>query len=297
MTGNNTVMTAAALAAALLAGLAIFRGLRAARRRATVHADLPAPARPPALTLAKVAPVLPSAPLAATVLYTDAKGQSSVREVVIHSRKQQGEGRSALNVHEGDNPAPKIYLIERISRLDYTVEGEQYSLSSSEQIRELLERVIPFKGERPARPARPAPQTEPRGSEETAASSAAPAPPAAPVPLASLLPSGARGFAVIDLETTGFGAEHRILEIAVIRLEPDGRVKDVWDTLVHPGISIPLRQGPGQTSRPRRDGGERPRLRGGGGHPHPARPGADLKNPRKPLPHWAARDLGTGEAG
>jgi len=239
MTGNHAVMTALALAAALLAGLAIFRVLRVARRRATVHADLPAPASPPAPTLAKVAPVLPSAPLAATVHYTDAKGQSSVREVVIHSRKQQGEGRSALNVREGGNPTPKIYLIERISRLDYTVEGEQYSLTSSVLIRELLERAIPFKGERPARPSRPAPQAEPREPEETAASSAAPAPSPAPVPLPSLLPSGARGFAVIDLETTGFGAEHRILEIAVIRLEPDGRVKDEWDTLVHPGMAIP----------------------------------------------------------
>ena len=239
MTGNHAVMTALALAAALLAGLAIFRVLRVSRRRATVHADLPAPASPPAPTLAKVAPVLPSAPLAATVHYTDAKGQSSVREVVIHSRKQQGEGRSALNVREGGNPTPKIYLIERISRLDYTVEGEQYSLTSSVLIRELLERAIPFKGERPARPSRPAPQAEPREPEETAASSAAPAPSPAPVPLPSLLPSGARGFAVIDLETTGFGAEHRILEIAVIRLEPDGRVKDEWDTLVHPGMAIP----------------------------------------------------------
>ncbi len=233
MNGNNAVMTALAVAAALLAVLAIFRGLRAARRRATVHADLPAP------TLATVAPVLPSAPLTATVHYTDAKGQSSVREVVIHSRKPAGEGRPALNVREGGNPTPKIYLIERISRLDYTVEGELCSLTSAELIRELLECAIPLKGDRPVRPAPSAPQTELQEPEETAETSVAPALPVAPAPLASLLPSGARGFAVIDLETTGFGADHRILEIAVIRLEPDGRVKDVWETLVHPGMAIP----------------------------------------------------------
>jgi len=195
--------------------------------------------------LAAVAPVLPSAPLAATVHYTDAKGQSSVREVVIHSRKPAGEGRPALNVREGGNSMPKLYLIERISRLDYRLEGELVSLSSTELIRELLERAIPLKGERPARPARPAPQTgpldspQPREPEKPAAVPAAPAPQAGPLPLPSLLPSGARGFAVIDLETTGFGAAHRILEIAVIRLEPDGRIKDEWDTLVHPGMPIP----------------------------------------------------------
>lgn len=246
MTGNNAVMTALAVATALLTGLAIFRGLRAARRQGAVHADLPAPATPPAPTLAKVVPVLPSAPLAATVHYTDAKGQSSVREVVIHSRKLEEGGCRALNVREGGDPTPRVFLIERISRLDYTVEGEPVSLSSTELIRELLERAIPLKGERAARPqARPRPQTEPLASpqprepEKAAAVPAAPTPPAAPLPLPSLLPSGARGFAVIDLETTGFGTAHRILEIAVIRLEPDGRVKDEWDTLVHPGMAIP----------------------------------------------------------
>ncbi len=243
MTGSNAVMLALALAFGLLASFGILRGLRAARRRASVHADLPAaavaPATLPAPTLATVATVLPSAPLKATVHYTDAKGQSSVREVVIHSRKLQREGRHALNVREGGNPTPKIYLIERISRLDYTVEGELCSLTSAGLIRELLVSAIPLKGERPPRPARPAPQTKPQEPEETAESSLAPAHLAGPAPLASLLPSGARGFAVIDLETTGFGGDHRILEVAVLRLEPDGRLKDVWDTLVHPGMAIP----------------------------------------------------------
>ncbi|MFM7312384.1 MAG: exonuclease domain-containing protein [Cyanobium sp.] len=183
--------------------------------------------------------MLPSAPLKAIVHYTDANGQSSVREVVIHSRKLEGEGCRALNVREVGNPTPRMYLIERIRRLDYTVEGELCSLSSAVQIRELLVAVIPLKGERPHRTTQPEPQKQAREPGKTAVVSLAPAPLAGPAPLPSLLPSGARGFAVIDLETTGFGAEHRILEIAVIRLEPDGRLKDVWDTLVHPGMAIP----------------------------------------------------------
>lgn len=60
-----------------------------------------------------------------------------------------------------------------------------------------------------------------------------------PKPLPSLLPRGARGFAVIDLETTGFGRSCRIVEIALVRLDPQGRISEEWDTLVHPGIPIP----------------------------------------------------------
>ena len=235
MTGNNTTMTVLAVAFGLLAGFWILRLLQAARRKATVHADLPAAAVTP--TLATVAPVLPAAPLTATVHYTDAGGRSSVREVVIHSRKLVGEGRDALNVREGGDPTPKLYLIERISRLDYTVEGEICSLTSAVLIRELLERVIPFKEPRSPRNDRVAPEPAPAASE--AGHVPEPSSAQAALPLPSLLPEGACGFAVFDLETTGFGAEHRILEIAVIRLEPDGRIKDVWETLVHPGMAIP----------------------------------------------------------
>jgi DNA polymerase-3 subunit epsilon len=139
--------------------------------------------------------------------------------------------------------------------LEYTLDGQQYALTSAERIRELLEQVIPLQGARRVRKARqvqaespmpvapaalaaPPPASAPA---PPAAAGASPAPeaPATPLPLDALLPQGSRGFAVIDLETTGFGSEHRILEIAVIRLEPDGSERDVWETLVHPGMPIP----------------------------------------------------------
>lgn len=46
----------------------------------------------------------------------------------------------------------------------------------------------------------------------------------------------ARGFAVIDLETTGFSPDHhdRIVEIAIVHVSPDGHVEGVWETLVNP---------------------------------------------------------------
>lgn len=43
------------------------------------------------------------------------------------------------------------------------------------------------------------------------------------------------GFAVVDVETTGlYPGSHRIAEIAVVHVAPDGTVGDRWETLVNP---------------------------------------------------------------
>lgn len=48
-------------------------------------------------------------------------------------------------------------------------------------------------------------------------------------------------YAVVDVETTGGGQRngHRITEIAIVRLDADGRLLDEFSTLVNPGRSIP----------------------------------------------------------
>lgn len=53
-------------------------------------------------------------------------------------------------------------------------------------------------------------------------------------------------FAVLDVETTGLTptAGDQIIEIAISRLDRDGRVIDEWDTLVNPGHDVD----PGPTS-------------------------------------------------
>ena len=45
-----------------------------------------------------------------------------------------------------------------------------------------------------------------------------------------------RGFAIIDVETTGLfpGGTDRVVEVAVVHLDPDGTVTGRWDTLVNP---------------------------------------------------------------
>jgi DNA polymerase III epsilon subunit family exonuclease len=44
-----------------------------------------------------------------------------------------------------------------------------------------------------------------------------------------------RPLAVIDVETTGFTpGPDRVVEVAVVRVRPDGTIEDQWETLVHP---------------------------------------------------------------
>jgi DNA polymerase-3 subunit epsilon len=48
------------------------------------------------------------------------------------------------------------------------------------------------------------------------------------------------GYSVIDLETTGLSPakHHRIVEIGVVEVSPEGEIEDEWSTLVNPGRDI-----------------------------------------------------------
>ena len=55
-----------------------------------------------------------------------------------------------------------------------------------------------------------------------------------------LLPDGAKGFAVFDLETTGLDTSAcSIVEIALVCVDPSGRITETWETLLNPGCTIP----------------------------------------------------------
>ncbi|SDS41244.1 3'-5' exonuclease [Corynebacterium timonense] len=47
------------------------------------------------------------------------------------------------------------------------------------------------------------------------------------------------GYVVVAIETTGFSAADRIVEVGVVQLDPSLRVEEEWDTLVDPGKAIP----------------------------------------------------------
>jgi DNA polymerase-3 subunit epsilon len=48
------------------------------------------------------------------------------------------------------------------------------------------------------------------------------------------------GFAVIDFETTGLfpGGHDRVIEVAIVHVDPAGRIGERWDTLVNPGRDL-----------------------------------------------------------
>jgi hypothetical protein len=50
----------------------------------------------------------------------------------------------------------------------------------------------------------------------------------------------ARGFAVIDLETTGLfpGGHDRIVELAVVHIDDQGLITGQWETLLNPGRDL-----------------------------------------------------------
>lgn len=62
----------------------------------------------------------------------------------------------------------------------------------------------------------------------------------AAVPWPGEAPLGATPWTVVDLETTGFDPwpQHRAVEVAVVRLAPDGAVVAEFDTLVNPGRAV-----------------------------------------------------------
>ncbi|MFD8595893.1 DEDDh family exonuclease [Kitasatospora sp. NPDC059646] len=57
-----------------------------------------------------------------------------------------------------------------------------------------------------------------------------------PLPAQRTGPGGGtgRGFAVVDVETTGLGRSDRVISAGVYQLDPDGEVTDHWYTLVNP---------------------------------------------------------------
>ena len=183
----------------------------------------------------------PQGKIRAWVTYRKTNGACSEREVVIYSRVMKEGQLYAVNIRESGDGVPKKFLVTGLERLQLLDATPETILDSPAEIRRWIEANLPLKSERRvATKSRRASGPQPAQIRDSAAaveSQPAVAPVAQPLPM--LLPEGAKGFAVIDLETTGFGALHRIVEVAVIRLDPDGRLKDEWDSLLNPGMPIP----------------------------------------------------------
>lgn len=231
----------------LVVTLGVWQLLRRQGRSAAAHTETrsesaqevikpaaaPAPARVPAVAAPERTAV---APVQARVTYTKADGSTSVRNLTLYSRNLKDGIKHSLNCRQQGERVTKQFLLSGISRLELPDQSPPLELVSSGEIRHWLDQTIPVRSPE-ARQARTSGKAAPAAppAAHPQPSTAAPA----PAPLPTLLPDGARGFAVLDLETTGVGRQCRIVEIALVRLDPQGRITEEWETLVHPGIPIP----------------------------------------------------------
>ena len=255
------LVTVAALA---LIVLSVWRPLRRSVKRVNTHSEpisAPTSTRPEQRTTAEVphnspqqpapvqapATVTPTRPAAGLMHYIKVDGSTSIRDLTIYSRNLKNGQTHSLNCRQQGEQITKQFLLSGISRLELPDLSPPLLLSNSGEIATWLELHIPERSTT-SRQSRPSPKPAPvPGAFEQLQAKATAAPPALPPPpahrqpflLHELLPNGARGFAVLDLETTGTGRSCRIVEIALVRLDPQGRVTEEWETLIQPAMPIP----------------------------------------------------------
>lgn len=250
---NPSVLVFALLACLVIAiTVVIWQLLRAQLKTSSAHTD--PVSRPVAAPQPEPLP-LPAderrGPVKARVTYTKADGSTRDRSLTIFSRNLKDGVTHSLNCRQDGERLTKQFLLSGISLLELPETNPPLRLTTAEDIRAWLEIVVPERSQSPGRQ-RSTPDATAISAPRPADQSVTPAPlPLSPpppppppakktaAPLPSLLPDGARGFAVLDLETTGTGRSCRIVEIALIRLDPQGRITEEWETLVHPGTSIP----------------------------------------------------------
>jgi DNA polymerase-3 subunit epsilon len=196
-----------------------------------------------------------------TIEYRKASGEISERFVMAYSRNLVEARTHSINCRQQGERITKLYLLSGIQSLTVNVNDQSITVRSTAEIETLIDELIPEKGQ--ASESRPAEgkanrqianelSTAPKAEPSTDFARRLPQPPpppplpagfASPVQrektLADLLPASAKGFAVLDLETTGReSGSCRIVEIALIRLDAAGRVTEEWETLINPGCSF-----------------------------------------------------------
>jgi DNA polymerase-3 subunit epsilon len=193
-----------------------------------------------------------------TIEYQKATGEISQRTVMVYSRNLI-EGRThSINCRQQGERITKQFLLNGIQRLTVDVNSQSIVITSTAEIVALIDELIPLKGENNQRRSTGAKPKRQVAIEVLPAPAAEVAPdiarmPPTPPPFAAgpaspksseksfvdLLPASAKGFAFLDLETTGKeSGSCRIVEIALIRLDVSGHVIEEWETLINPGCSF-----------------------------------------------------------
>jgi len=178
----------------------------------------------------------PAGPIRARVTYVKNDGSRSDRLVTLYSRVVVNGVTQVVNVREDGQRVTKRFLLDGFKRLQVPPD---LMLDNDVAIRTWIEANIPLKQGNAA--------GQPEPVKKESAIRPQPSAPAVKVEtqipdrsLEALLPRGAKGFAVFDLETTGTNTnECRIVEVALVRVSPQGRIVEVWESLVNPEGRIP----------------------------------------------------------
>ncbi len=208
----------------------------------TTKPSIPKPPVAPAPAKDKEAPAI-QGKFRARVTYVKADGSRSERELTLHSYKISDGVPHSVNVREVGQTITISFLVRGFERLQILDASPEVILESPCDIRGWIEANLPIKADQvdeksskravaqSPQPVRIAPTPSSRVSSTSVAK-----------PLQALLPQGAKGFAVFDLETTGLNtAECLIVEIGLVRVDPSGRISEVWESLVNPGSRIPVK--------------------------------------------------------
>lgn len=268
---NSALGIVVAMAAACAGGILIHRLLQQQRRRNSAHTPTeptkPAPlaprheaaARPatglvmpsqlvslpetparPAATMTSPAAV-PTAPefdsLVVRLHYRRSGGDIAEYKGTMLSRRPDDDGMRLVNLRLDGETFVKPFLMERMLHLEL-VEHNRI-IEGAEAIKnELLQRLQVGRRRKADLRSKTTSFSASAASPATA-SSAAVTPATEKQDLMELLPEGARGFAVFDLETTALSIHSaRIVEIALVLVDPDGSVANEWVSLVNPEESI-----------------------------------------------------------
>lgn len=221
---NNAVVSVIGVLIVACIALALQRVLRRGQRRIHSHTPIQT-VRTPAVPPERSHP----GPLQVRVLYRNSKGKESWYAGTMLSLKPDDTGIRSVNLRLHGETFVKAFLIAGMLEIELTDQKE--IVEGSENIRRELVRRLPIGSRRSNGAKRARPPAVPAHADPPA--------PGSPSQLSDLLPPNARGFAVLDLETTALSIHSaRIVEIAIVHVDRLGRIESEWESLVQPGTAI-----------------------------------------------------------
>lgn len=207
---------------------------------ATSRPSIPKPTAPPSPEKGKQSPAL-QGKFRARVIYIKADGSRSERDLTLFSCVISEGVAHSVSVRQDGQTITKTFLVSGFERMQILDASPALILENPRDIRDWIAANLPIKAyQGEVRPPKISVEQTPQLAQTAPTSSSRASSASAGKPLHALLPQGAKGFAVFDLETTGKNtAECLIVEIGLVCVDPSGKITEVWESLVNPSCEIP----------------------------------------------------------